>query len=124
MNRATRQRIMNEKISYMHVPLGRGKATIAAICHDGTVYYGIAFCDPNDPFSRKEGCTRAMRRLSVALRGLKQSSGGSFKAQFGAQDHVPMCHAALNNYTQSVDIQFIPHWSHVDDFEAALSTIS
>ena len=55
-----------DDVFYCHFSLGEGRfATVAAAEDDvGFVHYGIAFCNPVEPFSRKEGRSQAKENLS------------------------------------------------------------
>ena len=53
---------------YMHIPLGSGFVTVAigVDLGDGTRKLGLAFCSPNDQFSRKRGRLIAEGRMASA----------------------------------------------------------
>lgn len=54
---------MSEEIRYLHMDIGDGKATAAYTVTGGRVFFTLAFCSPEDQFSRKIGRAIASGRM-------------------------------------------------------------
>ena len=51
--------------TFLYLQLGQGTATVAIVpLADNTVEVGVAFCSPEDQFSRAEGRKRALERIT------------------------------------------------------------
>jgi hypothetical protein len=54
-------RLMETGAAYTHFNLGAGQATVLTLRDGQAVHFAIAFCSPDDNFSRAEGRKHALR---------------------------------------------------------------